>query len=109
MSESHKNAIGRQARKVAASAAGDHTKSAAKGKPAPTEAKEKPPRREQQRTIETRRAILDAALNEFAERGFEGASVRRIGERAGLEYTLITYHFKNKDTLWRAVAIDAFA
>jgi TetR/AcrR family transcriptional regulator len=66
-------------------------------------------RREQARSIETRRAIMDAALNEFAERGFDGASMRRIGERAGLEYTLITYHFRNKDTLWRAVAEDAFA
>jgi AcrR family transcriptional regulator len=52
---------------------------------------------------------MDAALAEFAERGFDGASMRRIGERAGLEYTLITYHFRNKDTLWRAVAEDAFA
>ncbi|WP_084688266.1 TetR/AcrR family transcriptional regulator [Paraburkholderia oxyphila] len=66
-------------------------------------------RREQARAIETRRAIMDAALNEFAERGFDGASMRRIGERAGLEYTLITYHFRNKDTLWHAVAEDAFA
>ncbi|SCK14122.1 transcriptional regulator, TetR family [Variovorax sp. HW608] len=66
-------------------------------------------RRPQKRAIETRRAILDAALSEFAERGFEGASVRRIGERASLEYTLITYHFKNKAALWRAVATEAFA
>ncbi|WP_179403262.1 TetR/AcrR family transcriptional regulator [Burkholderia guangdongensis] len=52
---------------------------------------------------------MDAALKEFAERGFDGASMRHIGERAELEYTLITYHFRNKDTLWRAVAEDAFA
>jgi TetR/AcrR family transcriptional regulator len=66
-------------------------------------------RREQTRAVETRRAIMDAALNEFAERGFDGASMRHIGDRAGLEYTLITYHFRNKDALWRAVAEDAFA
>lgn len=65
-------------------------------------------RREQQRSIDTRKAILAAALNEFAERGFDGASMRRIGERAGLDFTLITYHFRNKDTLWRAVAKSAF-
>ncbi|WP_176599077.1 MULTISPECIES: TetR/AcrR family transcriptional regulator [Sphingobium] len=65
-------------------------------------------RREQQRAIETRRTILEAALIEFAERGFDGASTRRIGERAGLEYTLITYHYRNKDALWRAVAEYAF-
>lgn len=61
-------------------------------------------RREQQRSIDTRHAILTAALNEFAERGFEGASMRRIGERAQIDFTLITYHFSNKDALWRAVA-----
>jgi TetR/AcrR family transcriptional regulator len=66
-------------------------------------------RREQTRAIETRRAIMDAALNEFAERGFDGASMRHIGERAGLEYTLITYHYRTKDALWHAVAEDAFA
>lgn len=65
-------------------------------------------RREQKRSIETRAAILSAALNEFADRGFEGASMRRIGERAGLDFTLISYHFRNKDSLWRAVATDAF-
>jgi TetR/AcrR family transcriptional regulator len=65
-------------------------------------------RREQQRSIETRKAILDAALNEFAERGFDGASMRRIGDRAGLEYTLITYHYRTKDALWKAVAENAF-
>jgi AcrR family transcriptional regulator len=61
-------------------------------------------RREQQRSIDTRRAILSAALDEFSERGFDGASIRRIGERAKLDFTLITYHFSNKDVLWRAVA-----
>lgn len=66
-------------------------------------------RREQARAIETRRKIMDAALVEFAEHGFDGASSRRIGERAGLDFTLITYHFRNKDTLWRAVAEDAFS
>jgi len=31
-----------------------------------------------------------------------------IGERAGLEFTLIKYHFRSKDALWRAVAESAF-
>ena len=65
-------------------------------------------RREQQRSIETRKGILEAALIEFAERGFDGASTRRIGERAGLEYTLITYHYRTKEALWKAVAEYAF-
>lgn len=65
-------------------------------------------RSEQQRSIETRLAILEASLAEFADKGFEGASIRVIGERTGLHFTLITYHFKNKDMLWRATAEHFF-
>ena len=63
----------------------------------------------QQRSIETRAAILNAAIAEFAERGFEGASIRAIADRLGLQHPLITYHYPSKDTLWRAAAEHAFA
>jgi TetR/AcrR family transcriptional regulator len=68
-----------------------------------------PKRREQQRAIETRQMILDAALSEFAERGFDAASIRNIAMRVGLQHPLITYHYRTKDLLWRAVAENAFA
>jgi TetR/AcrR family transcriptional regulator len=66
-------------------------------------------RAEQQRSIETRAAILNAAIAEFAERGFEGASIRAIADRLGLQHPLITYHYHSKDILWRAAAEHAFA
>jgi AcrR family transcriptional regulator len=66
-------------------------------------------RAEQQRAIETRAAILDAAIAEFAERGFEGASIRAIADRLDLQHPLITYHYRSKDILWRAAAEHAFA
>src|SRR5881227_3100015 len=66
-------------------------------------------RAEQQRSLETRGAILDAAIAEFAERGFEGASIRAIADRLGLQHPLITYHYRSKDILWRAAAEHAFA
>ncbi|MET3911310.1 TetR/AcrR family transcriptional regulator [Bradyrhizobium sp. S3.3.6] len=66
-------------------------------------------RAEQQRSIETRAAILNAAIAEFAERGFEGASIRTIADRLGLQHPLITYHYRSKDILWRAAAEHAFA
>src|SRR5712675_360899 len=66
-------------------------------------------RAEQQRALETRGAILDAAIAEFAERGFEGASIRAIADRLGLQHPLITYHYRSKDILWRAAAEHAFA
>src|ERR1700748_151548 len=65
-------------------------------------------RAEQQRALETRASILDAAIAEFAERGFEGASIRAIADRLGLQHPLITYHYRSKDILWRAAAEHAF-
>jgi TetR/AcrR family transcriptional regulator len=66
-------------------------------------------RAEQQRSLETRGAILDAAIAEFAARGFEAASIRAIADRLGLQHPLITYHYRSKDILWRAAAEHAFA
>ena len=66
-------------------------------------------RRKQQRSIDTRLAILKAALSEFADNGFDAASIRNIGIRTGLQHPLITYHFRTKAILWRAVAEHVFA
>jgi len=66
-------------------------------------------RAEQQRSFETKVSILNAAIAEFAERGFDGVSIRGIAERLGLQHPLITYHYPNKDMLWRAAAEHAFA
>ena len=52
---------------------------------------------------------MNAAIAEFAERGFEGASIRGIADRLGLQHPLITYHYRSKDILWRATAEHAFA
>jgi AcrR family transcriptional regulator len=72
-------------------------------------ARGRPKRRaEQQRAVNTRRAILNAAVTEFAEKGFDAASIRVIAERTGLQHPLITYHFRNKDILWRSAAEYAF-
>ncbi len=65
-------------------------------------------RKSQQRAIETQTAIIDAALQEFAAYGFEGASARRIAEAASVNPALITHHFGGKDGLWRAVAEEVF-
>ncbi|ANB76246.1 TetR/AcrR family transcriptional regulator [Paraburkholderia phytofirmans] len=70
----------------------------------PTELK----RAEQQRSQETRSAILNAALAEFASKGFEAASIRSIADRIGLQHPLITYHYRSKDDLWQAVAEYVF-
>ncbi|MEO0981269.1 MAG: TetR/AcrR family transcriptional regulator [Pseudomonadota bacterium] len=51
---------------------------------------------------ETRAKILQCALEAFAARGFEGASVRDIAAAAGVNHGLIKYHFTDKDRLWKA-------
>ena len=68
----------------------------------------KPERKQQQRSIVTQQKLLDAAIAAFSENGFKGTSTRDIAERAGVHHPLITYHFKNKETLWRAAADKIF-
>jgi AcrR family transcriptional regulator len=60
-------------------------------------------RRLQARSRETGEKILAAALNEFAEHGFAGASTRTIAAAAGVQHPLVNYHFKGKEGLWHAV------
>jgi len=67
-----------------------------------------PARKQQQRSIVTQQKLLDAAIEAFSENGFKGTSTRDIAERAGVHHPLITYHFKNKDQLWRAAATHIF-
>ncbi len=69
---------------------------------------EKPARKQQQRSLRTKQKLLDAALEAFSENGFQGTSTRNIAERAGVHHPLITYHFKNKEELWRAAADRIF-
>ncbi len=59
---------------------------------------------ERQRDPErTRQALLDAALREFAEKGFAGARVGEIAARAGVNKQLISYYFGGKHGLYRAL------
>jgi len=68
----------------------------------------KPERKQQQRSIVTQQKLLDAAIEAFSENGFKGTSTRDIADRAGVHHPLITYHFKNKDQLWRAATDQIF-
>ena len=59
---------------------------------------------ERQRDAErSRQRLLAAALDEFSARGFAGARVGAIAERAGLNQQLITYYFGGKEGLYRAL------
>ncbi|MGV9835820.1 TetR/AcrR family transcriptional regulator [Nocardia niigatensis] len=54
----------------------------------------------------TRSALLAAAREVFAEKGFEGTTVREIAARAGANQALLFRYFGNKDELFRAVVAD---
>lgn len=56
----------------------------------------------------TRAAILQAALQVFAEHGYAGSSTRDIAAQAGVHHALIKYYFQNKDALWRAAVTYLF-
>jgi AcrR family transcriptional regulator len=51
---------------------------------------------------DTRADILAAAREIFAERGYDGASVRRIATSAGVDPALVHHYFGTKEKLFRA-------
>ena len=53
----------------------------------------------------SRRALLDAARSEFAAKGFEGARVSEIADRAGVNKQLVSYYFDGKQGLYEAVLL----
>jgi AcrR family transcriptional regulator len=53
-----------------------------------------------------RRAILDAAAEEFAEHGFDGASFNRIILTAGISKGAMYYYFADKSDAYGAVLDD---
>jgi len=56
----------------------------------------------QTRGEDTRRRILDSAIELFASEGYEGASTRLLAERAGVNLPAIQYYFGSKEGLYRA-------
>ena len=57
-----------------------------------------------QSSEQTRRALIQAALQLFGENGFDGASTRAIAAAANANIGSIAYHFGNKDGLRAACA-----
>lgn len=52
---------------------------------------------------ESRARIVEAAGRLFADRGFNGVSVRELAKRAGVNAAAINYHFGGKEGLYHAV------
>lgn len=63
-------------------------------------------RKTQERTEVTKTKLIEVALKEFSERGFDAVTVREIEVLAGVQRNLVSYHFGGKDELWKAAATD---
>ena len=59
-------------------------------------------------TDEKRSQIIDAAVSEFQEKGFAGASMDRIACRANVSKRTVYNHFDSKEALFRAI-LDVMA
>jgi TetR/AcrR family transcriptional regulator, regulator of cefoperazone and chloramphenicol sensitivity len=53
---------------------------------------------------ETRQRIINAALQLFGERGYDGSSTRDIAAAAGVNAPALQYYFENKEGLYKACA-----
>lgn len=71
---------------------------------APTSAVAPPDGRTRYANGQRRRAeIVDAAMEVFAEQGFNNLSLRQIAKAIGVSHTLLRHHFGTKDALLQAV------
>lgn len=52
-----------------------------------------------ERRTNTREQIRTVALEMFAERGYDGTSLREIAERLGITKAAVYYHFKTKEDI----------
>ena len=50
--------------------------------------------------------VLDKAVLVFAEKGFDGAQIKELANRAGINTAVLHYHFKNKQDLWEQSVIQ---
>lgn len=51
--------------------------------------------------LDTRHRLLEAALLTFSEKGFDGAGIREIAQRAQANSALVQYHFGGKEGLYQ--------
>lgn len=50
-----------------------------------------------------REQIIDTAMQLFAERGFEGTSIRDIAEKASVNVAMVNYYFGTKEKLFEKI------
>src|SRR5262245_35127562 len=58
---------------------------------------------------ETRRALLEAGTELFAQRGYDGVPLWAIADRAGVNKAMVSYHFGGKRDLYLAILSAPFS
>ena len=56
----------------------------------------------------TRDKIMAAAWDVFAEKGYDGARMQEIADRAGANKAMIFYYFSSKDALFEGIIKETF-
>lgn len=64
------------------------------------------PRRKQQRSEDSVRHALDAALELFSSQGFGTTSMRQIADRSGLSMGNLYHHFPSKESMFQQLLDD---
>lgn len=57
---------------------------------------------------DTSNKILNAAFEEFEEKGYNGARMQSIANRAGINKALLHYYYKSKDAMFKLILNKAF-
>ncbi|MEU8982523.1 TetR family transcriptional regulator [Streptomyces sp. NPDC048309] len=76
---------------------------------APRRGRGRPSRTQTEAGPATRDRILEAAREEFSERGYEKTSVRGIAKAAGVDSALVHHYFGTKEQVFEAAIEVAFA
>ncbi len=66
-------------------------------------------RRTKEAAAETRRALLEAALKVFSQKGFAAARLEDVADEAGVSRGAIYWHFKNKADLFNTLSEEVSA
>lgn len=61
--------------------------------------------KQEQRSEETKKLILDSAANLFAKKGYDAVTIREIAKDAGCSHTAIYLYFKDKETLLHQLSL----
>jgi AcrR family transcriptional regulator len=60
-------------------------------------------------SVRTRKSLLDAASEVFAQKGYHDATIAEICERARANLAAVNYHFRDKETLYKEAWRHSFS